>query len=381
MADAHAALHGEYLKRPSYAFLQTIAEGNVGECRLYNHEVLGFPVVSKTVSLVGIPGGIASTSGEPHLLEALKHDHIVKLLEAQWAPEWDPSLRVVTFTTNYCEGRSVCAALDEGHLFSTSDALQITANVLDALAYLHEEKGVLHRDIKTGNVLLDRGRRHGFVCDLGSAAYLDSMGSAPRGGGTPLYLAPEAASGALTVRSDLYSVGVVMLELLNGPFPYDDIDPDKVDARLAQGRRALSDRSYDPAPWVPAPVATIVRKLTAKNAGDRPASAAAALKMINDAKITSWLRKDGAALTGSWLGSWPSTVPSARRRSLRVNAVMINSGKHRGRVLLEAADQAPGKTTWRGYASLTRRVPPNDPAALAAFFREVEGRAQVIAVS
>lgn len=379
MAEAHA-LHGEYLKRPSYSFLQTIAEGNVGECRLFNHDVLGFPVVSKTVSLVGIPGGIASTSGEPHLLKELKHDRIVKLLEAQWDPDWDPSLRVVTFTTDYCEGRSVFAALDENHQFSTGDALKITADVLDALAYLHEEKGVLHRDIKTGNVLLDVTRCRGFVCDLGSAAYLDAAGSAPRGGGTPLYLAPEATTGSLTVRSDLYSLGVVLLELLNGPFPYDEIDPDKVDERLDQGRRALPDRCYEPAPWVPLPVATFVRKLTAKNVSNRPVSAAAALKMINDAKITSWVRQGGVGLVGSWLGSWPSIVPPVRRRNLRVSATMINSGKHCGKVLLEAADRAPGKAIWRGYANLTRRVPANDAAALAAFFREVEGRAQAIAV-
>lgn len=125
-------LHEEYLDGPSYTFLRTVGAGANGKSRLWMNEVLGIKVVSKTIDTFGLAGGIAKS--EPRFLASLRHDHLVRIWEAQFATDIDPSLKAVTFTTTFHEGRSVATALDEGHQFSVADAVRIAADVLDALA-------------------------------------------------------------------------------------------------------------------------------------------------------------------------------------------------------------------------------------------------------
>jgi serine/threonine protein kinase len=370
-------LHTQYLAKPSYTFLQTIGEGTAGICRLHRNDVLGIMVVSKTISLFGIPGGIARS--EPWLLERLDHDRLVKVREAQWTPGMDPSLKSVTFTTDYCEGRSVSYALDEGYKFSINQALTITADVLDALAYLHEDQRLLHRDIKPGNVMLAEGRHRALIGDFGSAALLDAQGRAPAGAGTPLYLPPEAASGSLDQRADLYGAGMVLLEMFNGPLPYDHLDRiarDKIDERSAQGRRSLPDKFFMPAPWVPRKAAMQVRSLCATDLNDRPVSAAVALREIRDAQCVDWRRADGDGVTGCWRGQWPPNRPVAARREFEVTVELIERGPYRGKLLLRAAWRKPPSYVWRRYAKLETRIDANDVGALRRFFRAVEAEAQ-----
>lgn len=364
-------IHTEYLTKPSYTFLQSIHEGTAGICKMFHHDVFGCVVVSKTISLFGLPGGVAKS--EPRLLKDLDHDRLVSVLEAQWDPDADPSLQLVTFTTDYCEGRSVHTALEEGHRFSINEALVIVADVLDALAYLHDDNRLVHRDIKPGNVLLDGPRRRGFVGDLGSAAELEN-GRVPAGAGTPLYIAPEASSGVVDNHVDLYGAGMVLLEMFNGPFPYDELDHDKIDARLAKGQRALPDRMFRPAPWVPPKAASLVRALCARNPNARPSTASAALRRAGDAAGVDWRRVRGAGLAGEWQGRWPTNQPVARARTHRVVAEPIETGRNRGKVLLTAGWRTAAGA-WRGYARLRTRVDAEDPDALARFFRAVEAEA------
>ena len=112
MTDA-APLLGEYLDGPTYTFLKTVGTGTSGKSRLWLNEVLGIKVVSKTIDTFGLIGGIAKS--EPRFLASLRHDHLVRIWEAQFDEGDDPSLKVVTFTTTYHEGRSVATALEEGH--------------------------------------------------------------------------------------------------------------------------------------------------------------------------------------------------------------------------------------------------------------------------
>ena len=373
MTDA-APLLGEYLDGPTYTFLKTVGTGTSGKSRLWLNEVLGIKVVSKTIDTFGLIGGIAKS--EPRFLASLRHDHLVRIWEAQFDEGYDPSLKVVTFTTTYHEGRSVATALEEGHQFSVADAIRISADVLDALAYMHEDHRLLHRDVKPGNVMLDADRRRGYLGDLGSAAELDASDQAPASGCTLAYRPPEFATGNVTVRSDIYGVGLLALEMLNGPIPWDEQNGDAMEGRLAKGRRALANRFYDPAPWVPPPVARVVRRLAAPGAGTRPESAATALRALNNATCVDWKRVEGTGFLGTWDGTYPPGVPTRRARVFRVTANPIESGKYKGLVELAAGWRHGGLADWRGYASLTCRVAAGDPAPLAAFFREVERKAQ-----
>lgn len=365
-------IHTEYLTKPSYTFLQSIHEGTAGICKRYHHDVFNCDVVSKTISLFGLPGGVAKS--EPRLLKDLDHKHLVSVLEAQWDSDADPSLQIVTFTTDYCEGRSVHTALEEGHQFSVNEALAIIADVLDALAYLHDDNQLVHRDIKPGNVLLDGPRRRGFVGDLGSAAGMHNRRVAA-GAGTPLYVAPEASDGVMDHRADLYGAGMVLLEMLNGPFPYDELDHEKIDARLAKGQRALPDRMYKPAPWVPPKAASLMRAMSARNPDSRPSTASTALRRAGDAGGVDWRRVLGTGLAGEWQGRWPPNQPAARARTHRVLAEPIETGRYCGMVLLTAGWRT-GAGARRGYAKLRTRVDADDADALGSFFRAVEAKAQ-----
>jgi eukaryotic-like serine/threonine-protein kinase len=312
-----APLHEEYLDSPSYTFLRTVGAGANGKSRLWMNEVLGIKVVSKTIDTFGLAGGIAKS--EPRFLASLRHDQLVRIWEAQFATDLDPTLKAVTFTTTFHEGRSVATALEQGHQFSVADAVRIAADVLDALAYMHEDHRLLHRDVKPGNVMLDGDRRRGFLGDLGSAAELDESGTTPASGCTLAYRPPEYRHGTMTVQADLYGVGLLLLEMLNDPVPWDQQEGDVMEARLDAGRRALINRHYDPAPWVPPKVARMVRKLSAPDPAERPTSAAEALRDLGNATCVDWRRTDGNGLVGTWEGTYPPGIPLRRCPSLPRN--------------------------------------------------------------
>ncbi|GAA1778892.1 hypothetical protein GCM10009795_026240 [Nocardioides hankookensis] len=366
-------LHGERLDRPTYTLITSL-DGGTSDVVLTDHEIFGIQVVQKTVSLLGVPDGVATS--EPRVLEGLEHDHLVRVREAQWDPDHDEALQCITFTTDFYPGRSLLYALEQGHEFSVRDVLEIVDGILSALVYLHEECGLLHRDIKLGNVMLAADMKHARLGDLALAAAMDpSTGTTEPANATPLYIAPEAAAGALDVRSDLYQVGCVMLELLNGLLPYAEIDRDKVDSRLSEGRRPLSNPNYDPAPWVPANVARVLRKLVAQDPDRRYASAREALRAVRHLRCVGWQRIGGAALVGRWSGKYPPNVPAARARVYEVNAELVEKGKYQGQLLLTARWRNANSVDWRNYAGLTRRVPVEDARELASFFRDVEAKA------
>ena len=120
------------------------------------------------------------------------------------------------------EGRSLRDALREEGAFPPGRALELTAAVLDALACSHSA-GIIHRDIKPANVMLTSSGGV-KVADFGIArAVSDTTGTVTLAGtvlGTPQYLSPEQGRGeAVDVRSDIYSVGCMLYELLVGQPP------------------------------------------------------------------------------------------------------------------------------------------------------------------
>lgn len=365
---------GDFLQRPTYEILHTIGEGNGGVCRLARHDIFNRDVVQKTISLLGVPDGVAR---EPHLLKEARHKHLIEVWDAQWEP--DPQfqgLEAVTFTCDYYPGRSVYDALMDGHEFGVAGAMRICAQMLDALEYLHEDRAYVHRDVKPGNILLDQPRENAVLADLGSAGRIDpNTGTAPDYGGTPLYLAPEAKStGFVTLKSDLYSLGVVTVEMLAGRFPYEHIQLSAVDARLTAGKRALVDRFYTLPPYVPPNVRKFLAALVRVDPTRRPATARAALRKINTLQYVDWRRTSGAGLLGEWNGSWPPHKLPARRRRYRVSAIEMVRGRHAGRVQLSAKWRSPDGT-WRNIRSLDCYVDAGDAKALAVFFRQVESTA------
>jgi TolB-like protein/Flp pilus assembly protein TadD len=197
----------------------------------------------------------------------LVHPHILPLHDSGEAEG------IVYYVMPYVEGESLRDRLTREPQLSVADALRIAGDVAAALSYAHSH-GVVHRDIKPGNILLTPGGE-ALIADFGIARALTVAGgrkvSETGAVGTPLYMSPEQASGAeLDGRSDVYSLGCVVYEMFVGHPPFSGESVQEVVARHA----------HDPIPaldtarlGVPPSVARAVRKALAKQPVDRFATA------------------------------------------------------------------------------------------------------------
>jgi len=124
-------------------------------------------------------------------------------------------------TMDYVEGRSLHEVLERDGPLAPERAAEVARQVAEGLAAAHRE-GVIHRDLKPANVLLDEGGR-AYVTDFGVARSVSGTGFTRTGAvlGTPTYLSPEQAQGEeVDGRSDLYSLGIVLYEMLTGELPF-----------------------------------------------------------------------------------------------------------------------------------------------------------------
>jgi serine/threonine protein kinase len=145
----------------------------------------------------------------------LKHPDIVTVLGA--GDEGDLAFIAMEFVG----GRDLAWYAHPGRLLPVPTLVRITARIADALAYAHSQ-GVVHRDIKPANIMVDPAIDVVKVTDFGVARIVDS--SRTRSGvvlGTPAFMSPEQmAGGRVDGRTDLYSLGVVLFNLLTGRLPH-----------------------------------------------------------------------------------------------------------------------------------------------------------------
>jgi tRNA A-37 threonylcarbamoyl transferase component Bud32/tetratricopeptide (TPR) repeat protein len=185
------------------------------------------------------------------------------------------------FVMPFVEGRSLRERLARNGPLPLGDALGILRDIARALAYAHS-RGIVHRDIKPGNVLLSGGAA--VVTDFGIAkAVVDATSSSSESGdgavtdagamvGTPTYMAPEQAIGdpGTDHRADIYAFGCVAFELLTGkpPFAYDEKHR-VIAAHLNEHPPSVADIRPDAAP-----VAALIAQCLAKEPARRPQTAA-----------------------------------------------------------------------------------------------------------
>jgi serine/threonine protein kinase/tetratricopeptide (TPR) repeat protein len=205
---------------------------------------------------------------EIRLAARLQHPHILTVLDSG-----ETSGRL-WFTMPYVQGESLRDRLDREKQLPIDDALRIAREAADALDYAHQQ-GIIHRDIKPENILLTS--RHALVADFGIARALDAGGgqSLTETGmavGTPAYMSPEQASGQreLDGRTDIYSLGVVLYEMLAGEPPFGGATPQAMIARrLTETARPLRTVRET----IAEPVERAVAKALAKAPADRFATA------------------------------------------------------------------------------------------------------------
>src|SRR5579859_6071060 len=250
-------LRGENKRHATYRVLDKLSSGAASDdVFLTHHEIFDGQFVQKTVSLHGYEDALASS--EPAFLNQLEHPRVTPVREAQFDPDED---RAITFVMPHFEGGSVAEALQADYRFSTFESIQIAMDALDALAYLHRQHNAIHRDTKPANVLLDPVRKRGYLSDFGSAARIDAQGGASAVLGTNVYRPPEARpSGRVGVGADLYGIGMMLWEMLNGRLRWETLDLEVVEKRLQRGLRSVPDAQLGFAPHVPERLRRAVRK-------------------------------------------------------------------------------------------------------------------------
>ncbi|GAA4493301.1 serine/threonine-protein kinase [Actinoallomurus oryzae] len=215
----------------------------------------------------------------------------------------------------YVAGESLSAAIAREAPMSVARVLDIVAAVASALASAHAA-GLVHRDVKPGNVLLG-GDGSIKITDFGIARAMDASSLTRTGTlmGTPLYLAPEQAIGRpATAASDLYALGIIAFELLTGRPPYEGPPTAVV--------LAHRDTPLPPLPSsVPPGLAGLVQALTAKDPAARPHPAAAVAEQATLLRAdpgTGTRRPDETPLDQPVPGDTPldQAVPGVRREGL-----------------------------------------------------------------
>lgn len=263
---------------PSYTLERELTGGGMSRVFVATDTTLGRKVVIKV-----LPPELAAGVNherfrrEIQVAAQLQHPHIVPLLSAgeQGALIW--------YTMPFIHGQSLRETLARGDRIAVKDVVRILHEVAEALEYAHG-MGVIHRDIKPGNVLMQGS--HALVTDFGvskaiSAAMPQSgYTSAGMAIGTPAYMAPEqiAADPAADHRMDLYALGLLGYELLTGKVPFKEASPQQTMAAQLTRDPEPVERSR---PDVPVALRQLLSRLLQKSPADRPASATEVVAMLD----------------------------------------------------------------------------------------------------
>jgi serine/threonine-protein kinase len=235
---------------------------------------------------------------------------------------------LVFFVMALVEGETVASALATRGTFSTDATRRVIREVADALAYAHA-RGVVHRDIKPDNILLDGETGRALVTDFGIARAMTGEDSGEGSGagsisrltatgiaiGTPAYMSPEQSAGERTIdgRSDLYSLGVVGYQMLCGEPPFTASNtPALLMKHLTETPVSISERRAD----VPPELGRAIMMLLAKEPANRFPSAAALAAALEPGSVAAEdarVRHDAA----SSVAGVPAYSPTGQRPGTR----------------------------------------------------------------
>jgi serine/threonine protein kinase len=269
------AAHLQAALAPQYTLERELTGGGMSRVFVATDVALGRKVVVKV-----LPPELAAGVNherfrrEIQVCAQLQHPHIVPLLSA------GEKESLIWYTMPFIAGHSMREALARGDKFSVKDVLRIMGEVAEALDYAHG-LGVIHRDIKPGNVLLLGS--HALVTDFGVAK---AISAAMPSIGTPAYMAPEqiAADPAADHRMDLYALGLLGYEMLTGQVPFKEDSPQKtMAAQLTRDPNPVEASRGD----VPPKLAALIKRLLAKLPSDRPGLASEVVVELEDIAMSS----------------------------------------------------------------------------------------------
>lgn len=286
------------MKIPGYKLVSKLGAGGMATVYVAVQESLHRQVAFKVMAphLAKEPGFAERFMREARIVAKMQHPHIVSVFDV------GGHQGVYYLAMELLTGGNLAERLKNKQI-TPYLAAEITRDIADALQYAHQ-KNIIHRDIKPDNILFRESTDDAVLSDFGIAKALDAdtqltqMGSTV---GTPKYMSPEQARGAdLDGRSDLYSLGIMLYEMLTGKAPF-----------IADDAVALAIKHMTaPIPQLPDNLARyqpLINKLLAKEPKDRFASGAELA-----AAITQMLNPKTAATKESSTEQLTSTIPHLR---------------------------------------------------------------------
>lgn len=252
-----------------YRIVALLGRGGMGEVYRADDLELG-----QSVALKFLPAGVASDPrelsrfrNEVRIARQIAHPNVCRVYDIGEADGH------VFLSMEYIDGEDLSAVLRRMGRPTEDKACEIARQVALGLAAAHEA-GMLHRDLKPANIMID-GRGRARITDFGLAGLASELARGGQIAGTPAYMAPEQfADGTVSVRSDVYSLGLVLYELFTGKRAFD--------ARTPADLRAQHDSSSIPSPssfvrGLPPAVERLILHCLERDPESRPPSAYAVL--------------------------------------------------------------------------------------------------------
>ncbi|MEA2211576.1 MAG: eukaryotic-like serine/threonine-protein kinase [Solirubrobacteraceae bacterium] len=295
-----------------YKVLRRLGSGGMAEVFLAEDQQLGRQVALKLLHdrFAADPDFVERFRREARAAAGLQHPNVVSVYDRG---RWEDTYYIAM---EYLPGRSLKELIHQEAPLDPVRAIDITIQILKAARFAHR-RGVIHRDLKPHNVIIDESDQ-AKVTDFGIArAGASDMTETGSIMGTSQYLSPEQAQGhAVESSSDLYSIGVVLYELITGRVPFDG------DAAVTIALKHVSEAPRPPHelnPRVPPELEQVVLWVLNKNPADRPASADEFIAALESARAsilsgdpaqnTAAMAALAAGAGGLALGGLPEPVP------------------------------------------------------------------------
>jgi eukaryotic-like serine/threonine-protein kinase len=332
-----------------YDIVRMLGQGGMGAVyQAYDRE-LERQVALKLIrsELAANPEILKRFKQELILARQITHKNVIRIFDLGQADGFK------FITMDYIEGEDLQSVLRRKKKLDPAEAAAIIAQICRALEAAHAE-GVIHRDLKPQNIMLDKAGR-AYVMDFGIARSTLTPGMTQTGAliGTPDYMSPEQAKGqTLDARSDIFSVGIIFFEMLAGQNPFSaDTTMGKLWKRTSEPARSLADLDKT----IPRPLCEIVRRCLEIDAEKRFASATELLL-----EIETWQgpqagtrvlvpERAGLPSYAKWAGAGAAVVLVAAGFFLRSKMIPHSPAPHAPVTLLIADfDNTTGDAVFEG---------------------------------
>ncbi len=266
------------LEQRDYQLVSELGRGGMGTVYLAEHRKLGRRVAIKVLAQdrQTKENSVLRFRREARTFAQIRHPHIAQLYE------FEDSGAIQFLALEYVEGTDIERERRRGRSWSVEEVGKMLYSLASALAHTHH-KGILHRDIKPGNILIERETGRVVLTDFGLAKGEadESLTATGFAVGTPAYMSPEQISDRFGIepdgRSDLFSLAVVAYEMLTGEHPFlagDDI---------STMRRIVKEKHKPLAPQrpdLPKTLASVLEEMLQKDPKSRIASASAVVERL-----------------------------------------------------------------------------------------------------